>query len=178
MLRTSQAWSAPSFPEVVVFAHGRVPVLEGERFVGAVGRLLERLHVTGGARLRITGPEDENGPLLVQVNLHVGDTSVRIQTPTHGRGDALPVVLRLEHQITALREPWAPRPWPDPTRPALDAAGPGELTRRKPVELVTVGPHEAAAVMDARDYDVHLFTDADTGEDAVVHRAEGVTRTV
>src|SRR5690606_24088436 len=29
-------------------------------------------------------------------------------------------------------------------------------------------PAEATAVMDAMDYDAHLFTDSDTGEDAIV----------
>lgn len=171
MLRTSQEWSSTSFPDVVVFAGGRVPALEGERFAGAVARLLARLHIPGGARLRITGRDGGSGPLLIQVNLHLDGTPVRVQTPTHGRGDALPVVVRLERQITALRAPWRPRSWPDPARPALDRPGPGELVRRKRVEPVTGRPPAAAAVLDAMDYDVHLFTDADTGEDAVVYRA-------
>lgn len=171
MLRTSQAWSASSFPDVVVCAGGRVPLLEVERFAGAVGRLLERLHVGGGARLRITGSTCHDGPLLIQVNLRVGDTPARVQTMTHGRGDALPVVMRLERQITALRASWAPRTWPDPERRVLDVPGPGELARRKPVRLITRQPLAAAAVMDAMDYDVHMFTDTDTGEEAVVYRA-------
>jgi hypothetical protein len=171
MLRASEPWSSATFPDVVVITRGRVPVIEGERFAGAVGRLLERLHVTGGARIRITAPDCDTGPLLIQVNLHVGDTPMRAQTPTLGHGDALPVVMRLERQIAALRTRWQPRPWPDPTRHPLDAAVPGEVRRRKPVQLVTSSPLEAAAVMDAMDYDVHLFTDAGTGEDAVVYRA-------
>lgn len=160
-----------SFPDVVVFAGGQVPALESERFAGAVGRLLRRNHVHGGARLRITGPNYESGPLLIQVNLHIGDTPARIQTPTQGHGDALPAVVRLERQIKALRAPWRPRPWPDPSRRPLDSPGPGEPTRRKSVSLTTGRPLTAAAVMDAMDYDVHLFTDADTGEDAVIYRA-------
>lgn len=171
MLQASQAWSSILFPEVVVFTDGRVPALEAERFAGAIGRLLRRDHVPDGARLRITGSNDDSGPLLVQVNLHIGDTPARIQTLTHGHGDALPAVLRLERQITALRAPWRPRPWPDPTRRPLDSPGPGEPARRKSAPLATVRPPAAAAVMDAMDYDAHLFTDADTGEDAVIYRA-------
>ncbi|MGQ4599705.1 sigma 54 modulation/S30EA ribosomal C-terminal domain-containing protein [Nocardia sp. R6R-6] len=171
MLRASQAWSSTLFPDVVVFAGGQVPVLEGERFAGAVGRLLAREHLTGGARLRITGANRDTGAMLVQVNLRVGDTPARMQTLTHGRGDALPAVLRLERQIKALRAPWQPRPWPDPTAAEPDTSGPGKLSRRKPVLLATSRPLVAAAVMDAMDYGVHLFTDADTGEEAVVYRA-------
>lgn len=171
MLRESQAWTSTAFPDVVVFAGGQVPMLEGERFAGAVGRLLRRLHVSGGARLRITGPDGGDGLLLAQVNLQVGGTPARIQALTHGHGDALPVVMRLETHLTALSVPWQPRPWPDPTRHLLDTPGPGEVARRQPVALATCEPLAAVAVMDAMDYAVHLFTDADTGEDAVVYRA-------
>ncbi len=171
MLQASQAWSSISFPDVTVFAGGRVPALEGERFAGAVGRLLQRDHVPGGARLRITGPNHDSGPLLIQVNLHLGDIPARVQTLTHGHGDALPAVVRLERQIKALRTSWQPRSWPDPTRPPLDSPGPGGLARRKSVSLTVSRPLAAAAVMDAMDYDVHLFIDADTGEDAVIYRA-------
>ncbi|WP_067904059.1 sigma 54 modulation/S30EA ribosomal C-terminal domain-containing protein [Nocardia vaccinii] len=160
------------FANVIVYPHGRVPALEGERFAGAVGRLLDRLEVGGGARLRITGPDTgDGGPFLVQVNLHVGDTPARIQTLTHGPGDALPVVVRLEQLITVIRSPWQPRPWPDLTRPPLDTPGPGQLARRKSVPLAAGRPAGAVAVMDAMDYDVHLFTDAATGQDAIVYRA-------
>lgn len=37
--------------------------------------------------------------------------------------------------------------------------------------LATSRPLETAAVMDAMDHDVHLFTDAATGQDAIIHRA-------
>ncbi|WP_157778092.1 sigma 54 modulation/S30EA ribosomal C-terminal domain-containing protein [Nocardia terpenica] len=63
-----------------------------------------------------------------------------------------------------------PRPWPDPTRRLLATPGPGDLTRRKHYTLTQAQPLAAAAVMDAMDYDAHLFTDADTGDDAIVHR--------
>lgn len=171
MSQASQTWSSTLFPDVVVFADDRVPSLEGERFAGAVGRLLRRERVPGGARLRITGSDHDDGPLLVQVNLRIDETPARVQTMTHGPGDALPVVLRLERQIRALRAPWQPRPWPDPTRRPLDFLGPGEPTRRKSVTLAVERPLAAATVLDAMDYDAHLFTDADTGEDAVIYRA-------
>lgn len=170
MVRASEAWRSTSYPNVVVFAAGRVPVLEGERYAGAVGRHLQRLRFGVDARLRITGPNCDVGPFLVQVNLRLGDTPTRIQTLTSGAGDALPVVVRLDRQLTALRAPSRPRPWPDPTGRLLDTPMPGGVARRKIVAVRTVSPLQAAGVMDAMDYDVHLFTDADTGEDAVVYR--------
>ncbi|MGW4066388.1 sigma 54 modulation/S30EA ribosomal C-terminal domain-containing protein [Nocardia grenadensis] len=168
-VRAARAWSAMPFPQVVVYTGGRVPAIERERFAGAVGRLLERLDVPGGARLRITAPE--RGPLVIQVNLRIAGGAARVQTLTRRDGDALSTVRRLEWQITALRGVWRPRPWPDPTRQPLDTPGPGELVRRKPVPVVRCHPSTAAAVMDAMDYDTHLFVDADTGEDAIVYRA-------
>ncbi|MGW4351917.1 sigma 54 modulation/S30EA ribosomal C-terminal domain-containing protein [Nocardia sp. NPDC004582] len=171
MLRASEAWTSMAFPEVVVVARGRVPVLEGERYAGAVGRQLRRMRVEDGARLRISGPNCDIGPFLAQVNLTVGATPVRIQTLTHGAGDALPVVVRLERRILALRTAWQPRPWPEPDRRPLDAPGPGFVARRKSVVVRTLSSSHAAMVMDRMDYDAHLFTDLDTGEDAVVYRA-------
>ncbi|MGW6725641.1 sigma 54 modulation/S30EA ribosomal C-terminal domain-containing protein [Nocardia sp. NPDC055029] len=108
--------------------------------------------------------------MLVQVNLSIGGPA-RIQVPTSGPGDALPVVARVEERLARRGVCWRPRPWPDPTRPALAVAGPGRLTRRKMVAPVTCGPYAAAQVMDAMDYDVHFFVDAETGQDAVVYRA-------
>ncbi|MGW4091444.1 sigma 54 modulation/S30EA ribosomal C-terminal domain-containing protein [Nocardia sp. NPDC004750] len=171
MSLVSEVWSSTSFPEVAMFATGRVPALERERFAGTVGRLLRRFPVAGAARLRITAPDSDDGPMVIQVNLSVGDTFARIQTLAHRRGDALPTVIRLQRQIKALQKPWEPRPWPDPDRRPLDAPGPGELVRRKAVALMTGSLPAATALLDAMDYDAHLFTDAETGEDAVVYRA-------
>ncbi|WP_245721665.1 sigma 54 modulation/S30EA ribosomal C-terminal domain-containing protein [Nocardia crassostreae] len=167
-----EAWSPEAFPGIAVFAKGRVPILEGERVAGAVGRLLMRYRADLSARVRMTGSGCDNGPILVQVNTQPGGASIRIQTLTHGRGDALPVLVRLERQLRTLRKAWSPRPWPDPDRPTLDAPGPGTLVRRKTIALQTADPLHAAAMMDAMDYDVHLFTDAETGEDAIVYRAQ------
>ncbi len=54
---------------------------------------------------------------------------------------------------------------------ALSASAEAVIDRRKPVVLQRASPLGAVVVMDAMDYDVHLFTDAETGEDAVVYRA-------
>lgn len=171
MLRACEAWSPEAFPDIEVLANGQVPVLEGERVAGAVGRLLMRYRVDRSARIRMTGANCDAAPILVQVNTQPAGSSIRVQTLTNGRGDALPVLVRLERQLRTLRKAWSPRPWPDPARPLLDAPGPGILLRRKTIALQTAEPLTAAVVMDAMDYDVHLFTDAETGEDAIVYRA-------
>lgn len=170
MLRASEAWTSRVFPEVVVFAAGRVPVLEGERFARAVGRTLQRHGIDTGARVRITGPATDIGPFLVQVNLSVGETPARVQIPTRGRGDALPAIKRLDRQISLLGTSWCPRPWPQTARPQLHAESAAPIARRKILEPAQLTPQAAARAMDSMDYDAHLFTDVDTGEDAIIFR--------
>ncbi|MBF6175616.1 sigma 54 modulation/S30EA ribosomal C-terminal domain-containing protein [Nocardia blacklockiae] len=170
MRRTSATWWSEEFPDVVVLVRGQVPRLEGERLAGAVGRLLARSHLGGGARIRVSGANCDTGPMLVQVNLTVADRPVRMQTMTRGRGDIMPAVVRLERQLETAAGSTR-RPWPDPSRPPLAVPVPGDLARRKAFALRTTDPSAAVAAMDALDYDAHLFTHAGTGADAVVYRA-------
>ncbi|WP_306439465.1 sigma 54 modulation/S30EA ribosomal C-terminal domain-containing protein [Mycobacterium simiae] len=65
----------------------------------------------------------------------------------------------------------ATAPLARPNPPAVDHTGRAVFIRRKPVVLRRATPLQAVAVMDAMDYDAHLFTDAETGEDAMVYRA-------
>jgi hypothetical protein len=167
VLRESQAWSSAAFPDIVIFTRGPVPALEAERVAGAVGRLLARHTVTGGARVRVTAAPGETESLLVQVNLALPDRPVRMQVRTRGPHEVLSVVVRLERQLT---DP-AVREWPDRARPALADPGVGKIVRRKVFPLDTLRPKSAAAMMDTLDFDVHLFVDAETGEDAAVYRA-------
>jgi Sigma 54 modulation/S30EA ribosomal protein C terminus len=150
---------------------GRVSPLEADRLRGGIGGLLELRRITGGARVRVTGGNCDRGPLVVQVNLQVGDTPARAQAVMPGRHDVLAAISRLDRQIGRLSAPWRPRPWPDRSRRMLAGVGDGAITRRKVYPLLRGTPLQAVAVMDAMDYDVHLFTDAETGEDAVVYRA-------
>jgi Sigma 54 modulation/S30EA ribosomal protein C terminus len=159
------------FSDVAVVSRGRITALEANRLRDAIGGLLELRGITGGARVRVTAGNCDRGPMVVQVNLRVGDTPARVQAVTPGKDDVLAAVARLDRQIGRLSAPWRPRPWPDRTRRALTGAGDGVITRRKAYELLRATPAQAAAAMDAMDYDVHLFTDSETGEDAVVYRA-------
>lgn len=172
MVGALQSGFGELFPHVIVIPAGRVPQLEAERMTTAVARLLQRFHLPAQARIRMTtlAGETENGPILTQVNVMFDSAPVRVQTLTRGRGDALPVVLRLARQLESLSSPRRPRGWPDPTRPPLGSPG-GGIGRRKHVAPIVHTPAAAARVMDRMDYDVHLFTDADTGDDAIVYRA-------
>ena len=163
--------SAREFPEVAVFSGGRVPTSQANRVARAVGRVLEHRGITGGARVRLSPANCPDGPMLVQVNLRVCDRPARVQAVTAGIDDLPSALVRLDRQIVRVWGRWRPRPWPDRTRRVLTAPSGAVITRRKPVVLLRASPLEAVAVMDAMDYDVHLFTDAETGEDAVVYRA-------
>jgi hypothetical protein len=163
--------SIGEFPDVIVVSGGGLTAPEADRLRGAIGGHLNLRGITGGARVRATRGNCARGPMVVQVNFRMGDTPVRVQAVTQDRDDVLSATARLDRQIRRLSAPWRPRPWPDRTRRALTGAGDGVVTRRKDYALLRGTPAHAVAVMDAMDYDVHLFTDSETGEDAVVYRA-------
>jgi len=163
--------SVRGFPDVSVFYGGRVCASQAERVADAIGRELDLRGISGGARVRLKTGNCGGGPMLVQVNLRVGDTPARVVAVTAGIDDLRPALARLERQIDRVAAPWCPRPWPDPTRRMLTVLPGAIVTRRKSVALQRATPSQAVAVMDAMDYDAHLFTDAETGEDAVVYRA-------
>jgi len=138
--------------------------------IGAV--LAHHNRVAEAARLRLTGANCAGGPVLVQVNLRVCGAPARVQVA--GRSPARAVALgaaRLQRQIRRPSTVWEPWPWPDPERRPLGVPGRGRIARLKTFPLQVGTPWQASAVMDAMDYDVHLFTDAETGEDAIVYRA-------
>lgn len=162
--------SLREFPDVVVLPGRGVSGSRAQQLACAVGRVLAHRGITGGARVRLTVTSLADGALLVQVNLRVGDTPTRMQAMTAGPDDLSPALLRLDRQIARASAPWRPRPWPDEIRQMATAPVDAPVARRKPVVLRRVTPLEAVAAMDAMDYDVHLFTDAETGEDAVVYR--------
>lgn len=171
-MSVSGKWSTPAFPDIVVFPRGPIAELELERVAGAVGRLLTRNGVDGGARVRVVVANCPSGPQLVQVNLCVRGTPARVQTITPGAGMVLPVVLRLERLIERLTTKQRVAPEREPIRRLLAASGHGTITRRKNYSLLVGPPDAAAAVLDAMDYDAHLFVDAETGADAIVYRGD------
>ncbi|MEV8516468.1 sigma 54 modulation/S30EA ribosomal C-terminal domain-containing protein [Dactylosporangium sp. NPDC051484] len=131
-----------------------------------------RHDLTGGVRVRLTAAACSGGPMIVQVNLRVFGAPARIQVPGFFPATALAAgTVRLERQIRRLSTAWEPWPWPDPERRALAVPGQARVTRHKAVRLHRRDSCQAGAYLAAMDYDVYLFTDAETGEEAVVHRA-------
>jgi hypothetical protein len=128
--------------------------------------------VADAARLRLAGANCAGGPMLVQVNPRVCAAPARVQIT--GRTPAQAIAegaARLACQIRRLSRTGQAWPWPAPQRRPLGVPGPGRITRVKTVPLRTGKPWQASAVMTAMDYDAHLFTDADTGKDAIIYGA-------
>lgn len=164
----------PAYPEVRVFSD-----LDPEADTADMVRTVERLvrealrhrGIGGGARVRLSTPTAPDDPILIQINLLVRDKPVRMQTLNDSphRWDA--VLRRLDRQIVRAWGPWRPRPWPDSTRTLLTAPGHATIIRRKEVAAARTTPWCASEILDAMDYNMHLFTDVETGEEAVVYRA-------
>ncbi len=171
-LYSSEHWSSAADPELAVTTRGAVPPADVTRAVRAIGRVLRRHHLDVPARVRVTAPRDREEPTVVQANVRLHDTPTRVQV-TGPRGFAVTfAVERLDRQLSRLVANQS-RAWPDPARPPLaKVTEQRPIIRRKHCELLTGTPAEATAVMDAMDYDAYLFTDAETGEDAIVHWAD------
>jgi len=162
----------PAFPEVTVRSELDVDSDEIAGTVArAVGEVLQYRGIRGGARVRLGRPAVVDGAAVIQANLRVRDKAVRMQTVSESLDCWEPAMKRLDRQIVRAWGPWQPRPWPDPSRIILTAPDDAKIVRRKEVPLARITPWYAAEIMDAMDYNVHLFTDAETGEEAVVFRA-------
>ena len=162
--------AAQHVPNVTVSSAGPISGSAADRLVAEVSAVLDHRSVTGGARVRLA-PVGCAGGALVQINVRAGETPTRAQTVTTGWDDLSAAVNRLDRQILGACRRWCPRPWPDRTRRILSASVEAVVCRRKTCALQRLTPLQALATMDAMDYDVHLFTDSETGEDAVVYRA-------
>ncbi len=156
-------------PEATVSVRGVVPGAEFERLGTEIGRTLREFGADRCVRVRVSGPSRGDEPLLVQVNLTLDGRAVRAQTAAPADRIAGVVATRLRRQIVGARR-WSPRPWPATSAPRPPVLFPGELTRRKRVTPRVQSPAAAIRTMDALDYDVHLFVDSETGEDAIVYR--------
>lgn len=131
-----------------------------------------RKTTTDHARVRISAADGTDRLGLVQVNLRVHGAPARIQAA--GRTVVLAIsaaAARLQRQINRLTTAWEPWPWPDPERRVLAIPGAGSIARLKSFRLHAGMPCQAAAFLNAMDYDVFLYTDAETGEDAIVYRS-------
>lgn len=165
--------------EIAVHTVGEVVEDAGEyvrRQVAAVIRRLPGRYSSARVKLAVLGRASAPCPALAQVNVEIDGWPVRVQVAAAFLREAAGLLrVRLGQQVARLAMPWAPRPWPDSgprrARPQpLRPVGRSEIVRQKTVSLVRCAPDEAALTMDLMDFDVHLFVDADTGEDSVVYR--------
>ncbi len=127
-------------------------------------------NAAGPVRLRFTAGNCAAGPILLQINLRVRGEPARIQiaarTPQAAAGAA---INRLERQIRRLGLRLDLTAWPLPFRRRLSAPGESAIARLKAVRLQVATAAQAAIRLSAMDYDAHLFTDPDTGDDAVIY---------
>ncbi|GAB4587282.1 sigma 54 modulation/S30EA ribosomal C-terminal domain-containing protein [Nocardia sp. IFM 10818] len=161
-------WSSGIDPDFVVTTSGPVPPAEVTRVVRGLGRILRRHGVDGPVRARLHRPGSEDVTTLVQVAIRAQGKAYRVQVAGPGRFAVTFALERLDLRLDCPPEELS-RPWPDPSRPSLATAGePRPIVRRKDCQLQVVNAAAATRVLDAMDYDAHLFTDAESGADAVV----------
>ncbi|WP_458688921.1 sigma 54 modulation/S30EA ribosomal C-terminal domain-containing protein [Nocardia tengchongensis] len=167
------AWSSGIDPDFVVTTHGPVPSGEVTRVARGLGRVLRRHGVDGPVRARLHWPDPdvgdpEDGTTLVQASVRALGKAFRVQVAGPGRFAATFALERLDLRLGCPPDELS-RPWPDPARPSLSAVTEVRpIVRRKDCRLQVATPAAAARVLDAMDYDAHLFIDADTGAEAVV----------
>ncbi|MET8428918.1 sigma 54 modulation/S30EA ribosomal C-terminal domain-containing protein [Nocardia sp. NPDC004860] len=159
-------------PVVEVIVDGTISGQEMDRARAELAEVLRRHGLAGSASLRLTRDAHVAGTSVAQVNLCVAGTAMRCQI--HGPGTVV-VRLAAERLDRALNRQLAQAPprWaPDPDRAPLVTIGEERpIVRRKHCVPHRCDPAAAVATMDALDYDAHLFTDLDTGEDAIVYWA-------
>ncbi len=175
----SEVWSSGIDPDFVVTTRGPVPPAEVTRLVRGLGRILRRHGLDGPVRARLDWPGTEGETTLVQAGIRALGKAYRVQVAGPGRFATTFALERLDLRLGCPPDETS-RPWPDPARPDLGVvSAPSPIVRRKDCLLQVSTPTAAAKVLDALDYDAHLFTDADSGLDAVVCWAgAGAVRTL
>ncbi|WP_330181824.1 sigma 54 modulation/S30EA ribosomal C-terminal domain-containing protein [Nocardia sp. NBC_01503] len=147
---------------------GPVPAAEVTRVVRGLGRILRRHGVQGPVRARLHWPDSEDENTLAQISIRTLGKAFRVQVAGPGRFATTFALERLDLRLGCPPEE-ASRPWPDPARPPLAVVtGPRPIVRRKDCRLQVATAGAAALILDAMDYDAHLYIDAETGADAVV----------
>ncbi|MEV0293779.1 hypothetical protein [Nocardia sp. NPDC050710] len=155
-----------------LITRGAVRDLEVERTLRSVGRVLRYHHIDATARVRLTAARDSSGSMVAQVNTRFGESPIRVQVEGPSGFVAAFVAERLDRQIARISTGDAARIWPDPARPPLASVTDRRpIVRRKHCGLHRNSTTVAVRVMDAMDYDAHLYTDAQTGEDVAVYWA-------
>ena len=141
------------------------------------------------ARIKLTRLPDQTlqHPAVVQGNLDIGGIPLRAQAAARNVHEAIYLLReRLREQLMRLLRAGSPYSGKAISAPReslhqlshdqhadldLPPVLRHRIMRRKSVVLRCETVDEAAFRMDAMDYDCHLFTDADTGQDSMVFRS-------
>jgi hypothetical protein len=130
-------------------------------------------------------------PAIAQANLDVNGVLVRAQVAAPTMREAIDLLqYRLRDRLEHLKEHWEARRGGRPVTAAPEAGEwrhisvpthrpdyfprpmeEREVVRRKTFALAEESLDEAIFELESMDYDFHLFTDVDTGQDSVVYRA-------
>jgi hypothetical protein len=168
---TASATSSEASGDAIARSDIHAPRPTGDLALAPIRSVLTRAGAEHAARIRVTHLGGRGSATLVQVNLRCNGAPARVQVAGRTAAAAVDAAsARLSRQLRRLTNAYEPWPWPDPQRRALALPDPTDIVRRKPYRLLVGVPCQAAAFMNAMDYDVMLYTDAETGEDAVVYR--------
>ena len=185
------------FPVDVVVEEGVTETAadQARDMVVRVSRFASRPVLHGRIVLGIHRDPARVRPAVAKVSLDVSGRSIRAHVAAEGMPEAIDLLeRRLRRNLTALEElrrahrhetgAAPPGEWRHGNLPSERpgtfprAAEERELVRRKTFSLSTLTPDEAAVEMSMLDYDFHLFTNAETGVENVVHRGADGTISV
>ncbi|GAA1913102.1 HPF/RaiA family ribosome-associated protein [Streptomyces sodiiphilus] len=176
-------------PDVQVETRGRVLPDEvdyaREKVRALLGRVREPVLY---ARLKLLAEENPamERPAVMQASVDVNGRPARAHVAAPRMQEAADLLQdRLARQLDQLDRHWEARrgkrplahEWRHDSEPAHRPdyfprpVEEREVVRHKSFSLARETPDEAAFEMESMDYDFHLFTDADTGEDSVLYRS-------
>ncbi len=181
---------ATTEPQVEVTLRGDIPPWVGDMAREKIAALARYTREPTRARVRLTKLADPavERPVIAQGNLYLRGRLARAQVTAQTPTEAVDLLQeRLRRRMARLEQHWEARRGAQPTgepgewrhgqlpteRPPYFPRPPEE---RQIVVHKTYGPtvslpDEAAVDMELLDYDFYLFTDAISGEDAVIYRA-------
>jgi hypothetical protein len=155
--------------DIEIVTYGQLPAdivgYAREKMIGVAWHSVEPVR---HARVKVSG---FGQPYQAKASLDIGGSPLRAHVAGASARDAVDLLAdRLEYRVAKPVDDWAPEPG---GRPAYLArpSGQREIVRHKAYELIPQSPGQARYEMERLDYDFHLFVDAQTGREAVVHRA-------
>lgn len=172
------AQNPAALPEdVVVQTVGAIPDIERNQLRDDLTEFLASIPGNRRSKIKITGVDHANvaRPAIVQTSVQLNrGLLVRAAAAARSFTHASRLVReRMEQHLSYATGTYRPRAWPDPRRgpePVPIPADQRVIVRRKRYSLVRSQADDAASTMDMRDYDFHLFIDAETSQDSLAYR--------